>query len=159
MPLLIPAGLTPSLQPLDVEVLSPCEAKLKSLLSRMSVRKQSSRYTISEYVSVVVQASERVIVRRDWSQTFQRCGLEGRDCPDVQSVVDVKELLGIPAVIEPKLDQDAIDTRMPLNRWLPLEAFHPGFGGTAPMLKALFPYSDEFAGCAESVWRHALGDA
>ena len=159
VPLLIPAGLTPLLQPLDVAVFSPYKAKLRNLLSRRCVAKQSIRYNIADFVSVVVQASEVVLVRRDWRQTFQRCGFAGTDCPDLQSVVDIKEVLGIPSVIEPNLDQGVVDLCMPSNRWLPLVAFHPGVDSTLPMLKELFPFADKFAGCPESVWRRHLRDA
>ena len=159
VPLLIPAGLTPLLQPLDVAVFSPYKSKLKHLLSKRCVDKQSTRYSIDEFVSQVVQASDGVLGRRDWSQAFERCGFSTTDDPELKSVVDIKTKLDIPDVIEPNLDQVVINTCMPSSRWLPLEAFHPEFDSTIPMLKAMFPFTENFAGCPEPVWRRELSEA
>ena len=123
------------------------------------MNKQSTRYNIDEFVSLVVQASESVIVRREWSLTFERCGFGPTDCPELQSVVDIRTKLHIPAVIPPNLDQGVVDTCMPSNRWLPLEAFHPEFDSTIPMLKALFPFTGDLADCPEAVWRRELSEA
>ena len=138
---------------------SPYKSKLRELLSRRCVDNQTSRYSVAEFVSIVVRASQSVIVKRDWSTTFQRCGFGRTEDPESNSVVDIKTKLDIPNGIQPNLDEVVLTTCLPLNRQLPLEAFHPGFSSTIPMLQAMFPFSETRAACPAARWRRELSEA
>ena len=112
-----------------------------------------------DFMRVVVQACEAVIVGRDWSNAFRMCGFTLHGASELQCTVDIKERLGIGATIEPMLDQEVVNTCMPRNRWLPHVAFDPGVRSTLPMLKALFPFSERYQGCDGSAWRLELSEA
>ena len=73
-PLLIPAGLTWLLQPLDTHGFSPFKNVLTKLYQAARVSSTNQELDIQEFIECVSEAVDSVLCGRGWKRAFERCG-------------------------------------------------------------------------------------
>ena len=73
-PLLIPAGLTWLLQPLDTHGFSPFKNVLAQLYQAARVSSTNQELDIQEFLGCVSEAVNSVLCGRGWKRAFERCG-------------------------------------------------------------------------------------
>ncbi len=75
----VPALCTWALQPLDVFVFAQLKALLRLLFQNALVDKiDESELSTMELISIIVQASQEVVIDKSWGKAFQSCGVCGQ---------------------------------------------------------------------------------
>ena len=77
--LLVPAGLTPWLQPLDSHVFRQFRAKLQELWLSCKSAAQDGEVSTCAWLQLVNEAVQQVVVGRNWAYAFRRAGVLGQD--------------------------------------------------------------------------------
>ncbi|CAJ1346142.1 unnamed protein product [Effrenium voratum] len=75
--LLVPAGLTPWLQPLDSHVFRQFRAKLQELWLSCKSAAQDGEVSACAWLQLVNEAVQQVVVGRNWAYAFRRAGVLG----------------------------------------------------------------------------------
>ena len=76
LPLIIPAGLTDTLQPLDTHVFSTLKNKLRENVEQARCSAASSDVTMPRFIGCVRDALGEIFLGRDWSHAFVHNGFE-----------------------------------------------------------------------------------
>lgn len=76
--ILIPAGMTGTLQPLDVYVFRQFRSKMQELWLDCKGNAEEGQVTLLLWLRVVCAAIQSVVVGKPWQRAFQRVGLSGQ---------------------------------------------------------------------------------
>ena len=71
---LVPAGLTSILQPLDTHVFRPFRAKMQELWLACRSNHETGEVSLREWLRLVCKAIQAVVCEQDWEHAFERVG-------------------------------------------------------------------------------------
>ena len=132
LPLIIPAGLTDTLQPLDTHIFSTLKNKLRENVEQARCSAASGDVSMPRFIGCVRDALGEILSGRDWSHAFVHNGFELN-----QNQVS--------AELEALVQTDAVDARV---------------GDRAPTLSQIELCLHRSAGVAAAiVWRRVLETA
>jgi len=156
VPVLVPARLTPLMQPLDVFVFAKYKRRLQNEFVRVLLAQGTNDFSVKTIVRIASETWTQTARQVSSPRIFETCGYGGFQTTLTTRLTRVSYGTGLRRPAPPRLDQAVVQACCPRGRYLPLDAVLVDAESEFAVLRAFFCNHLPHAGLSHSHWRSQL---